>query len=332
MRRRALTATSIEELEAIYRSFSGTGFNAPLFSSVVGGLNFSGGLFSCAVGEGQFAAIDEGQCGWTRISGSTFDRDDTSNTPGLREDVFSLAVGGQIALDENIRLGASLGYDAVNSNGNDGVDFDADRIHAGVSAKFVEGPFVAGVAAKVGVSFTDTERSITGANAVATGDTRIVDFSVVARAAYQFEPTENFYVKPQVQAGVTFVSRDSFTEKGAGAFNLDVDGKSKTYLSFAPSIEVGGEFELEDVTVRPYARVGALFLSEDAIKTTARFANSGSNQSFTSTAMRDDVFVDVAVGAVLFTQDDVSVRAEYNGRFSQNSEQHGGFVRLQVDF
>ncbi len=328
----ALSATSIEELEAIYASLGGSDFNAPLFSSLIGGLGFGSGLFSCAVGEGPNAAIDEGQCGWTRIGGSYTDRDGRVGNPGGDENLFSVAAGGQFIVDDHIRLGAGIGFTTIDSTGDLGLQFDGNRVHAGVSAKYVDGPMMVGISAAAGVTFSDTERTlVTGA--VANGDFEIYDFSLLARAAYLFDVGDGLYVKPQIQGGVTHVSRDGFTETGAGAANLQVSSESETFFSVSPSVEFGGDFELDEgMKIRPYVRVGATVLSEDTIDTTARFAASASPLTFTTSVERDDLFGEVAAGFVVFSDEELSVRAEYQGRFAEDSQSHGGFLKLQLKF
>ena len=332
VRELALAATSIEELEALYQRLNGTDFHAPLFSSFQGGTGFGAGLFSCAVGEGQFAAIDEGQCGWTRISGLTFDRDSSPGNPGVDETIFGVSVGGQLMVDENIRVGGGLGFETVDSDGDGGLDFDGDRIHAGVSAKYVDGNFMAGVSIGGGVTFGDTERAVGGGN-VAEASFDTYDFSVLARAAYLAELGDGVYVKPQIQGGVTYVDRQGFTETGGGAANLQVLSEDQTFLSFSPSIEIGGDFEMDGgMKVRPYLRVGATILSEDDVDTTARFAASASNATFTTTVARDDVFGQVNAGVLIFSDEDLSIRAEYQGQFSDDTESHGGFLKVQINF
>ena len=90
--------------------------------------------------------------------------------------------------------------------------------------------------------------------------------------------------------------------------------------------------EADEVKIRPYLRVGATFLSEDDVRTTARLAGAGSAGTFVTTTEIGDVFGEVAVGATIFADEDVAVRAEYTGRFSDDAEEHGGFVKVQVNF
>lgn len=326
----ALGANNIEELEALFGELSGTDLNAPIVSSAEGGIDFGSSLFSCTVGEGQNAAIDEGQCGWTRIGGTYTDRDSSAGNPGGNQTIFSVSAGGQIEYSENIRLGAGIGYAKINSNGDAGGDVDGDRISIGASAKYVDGPFVAGVSLGGGVTFTDTDRRV-GAQ-TARADFEIYDFSAIVRAAYLLDVGNGIYVKPQIQGGATLVSREGFTENGAGAGNLTVQGETQTFLHAAPSVEIGGDFQAAGMTVRPYVRLGATILSEDEVDTTARFAAAGVATNFTTTVERDDFFGEIDAGVVLFTAEDVSLRAEYQGRLSSDTTSHGGFLKLQIDF
>jgi uncharacterized protein YhjY with autotransporter beta-barrel domain len=323
-------AASVEELQALFSGLNGIELSQFVNSAVVGGGTFGNGLFSCAVGEGEFAAIDEGQCGYTRINGSYFERDASATNPGIDETTFSLSAGGQFIYDENIRLGAGLGVDIVDTDGSFGLEADSTRLRAGVSAKYVEGPMMVGVSLSGGVSFNDSERTTALGNA--DGDFNTYDFSVLARAAYLADLGNGVYVKPQIQGGVTHVERDGFTETGAGAANLKVSSESQTFFSVSPSIELGTEIEADGMKIRPYARVGATILSEDNIQTTARLAGAAAAGTFTTVTSTDNVFGDVAVGATLFTEGDITVRAEYNGRFSDDTMEHGGFVKLQMKF
>src|SRR3546814_216779 len=55
-------------------------------------------------------------------------------------------------------------------------------------------------------------------------------------------------------------SLEGFTETGAGAFSLDVDGRKKTVFSPVLGVKVGTETELSDsVTLRPFARASYTF-------------------------------------------------------------------------
>ncbi|MEL6794697.1 MAG: autotransporter outer membrane beta-barrel domain-containing protein, partial [Pseudomonadota bacterium] len=210
-------------------------------------------------------------------------------------------------------------------------DFDGDRIAAGVSLKYIDGPLVAGVSVSGGYTFADTSRAVAGVG-VADAEFDGYDFSAIARAAYLMDAGGGVYVKPQLEAGVTHVSRESFRETGAGAANLAVASESETFATFSPSIEIGGDFELDDgVRARPFVRIGATFVAENDVSTTAAFAGAAA-QPFTTTVSRDKLFGDVAAGVTIFSEDDVTVRAEYQGRFSDDTMSHGGFLKAEIKF
>lgn len=326
----AQQAGNVDDLQALYQTLNGMDFSQGINTNLLSGLGFGAGLFSCAVGEGAFAAIDEGQCGWTRIGGSYFDRDADGANPGVDETVFSVSGGGQFIYDENIRLGGGVGIDIFDSDGTGGTEIDGTRVHAGVSAKYVEGNMMAGVSISAGYADADSERATPFGTA--EGDFDTFDFSVLARAAYLIEAGDGLYVKPQIQGGLTYVDRDGFTETGAGAANLQVLGDSETFFSVSPSIEIGADLEIDNMKVRPFIRAGATFLSEDDVVTTARLAGATSANTFSTTTELGDIFADVAAGVTVFTDDDLSIRAEYNGRFSDDTMEHGGFLKIQINF
>lgn len=70
----------------------------------------------------------------------------------------------------------------------------------------------------------------------------------------------NMTITPYGKLVLRKTSLESFTETGAGAFSLDVDGRKKTVFSPVLGVKLGTETELSDnVTLRPFAKASYTF-------------------------------------------------------------------------
>ncbi len=138
-----------------------------------------------------------------------------------------------------------------------------------------------------------------------------------------------WYAKPFVDVNVTHVERDAVTETGAGAANLTLSGSDETYVSVTPALELGTTLNTDDGgTIRPYVRAGVTFYDDTDQSLTARFASApASVGGFTTTSEFDDTFADLEAGATLFSNGQQTLAAGYEGRFSDDTESHGVFVK-----
>ena len=158
------------------------------------------------------------------------------------------------------------------------------------------------------------------------------------------------------------MNRDGFTETGGGGANLVVDGGDDTFFSVMPALEVGRDVTVTpNHTLRPYVRAGVVVYSDDEHDLTARFAAAPAGAgNFAISSEFDQVFADVEAGLILFAGaasgetpskgpskggdakpakdrfggfgESAIVSVGYEGRFSSDTEQHGGFVKVALPF
>jgi len=142
-------------------------------------------------------------------------------------------------------------------------------------------------------------------------------------------------VKPLVDGGATYVRYGSFSERGAGAANLDVDSRTETYLSVRPALEIGGELGSADgMLFRPYVRAGATHFftgTEPSVAATLRAAPSGV-APFRVSGESDDTYADVEAGVEMLMKGGISFELSYEGRFSDNLSSNGGSLKLTIPF
>jgi len=155
------------------------------------------------------------------------------------------------------------------------------------------------------------------------------------RLSHAFEPTENWYIKPIIDTGVTWVHSDSFNESGAGVLNLRVDSANETFWTVRPGVEAGTELELsEGKRLRLYGKLGVThFLSDTDPKMQARLQGAPSSVSgFTVSGDIDKNVGDVELGISVLNISDVVFKVGYQGLFSDSFKSHGGFARFSMPF
>lgn len=90
-------------------------------------------------------------------------------------------------------------------------------------------------------------------------------------------------------------SLEGFTETGAGAFSLDVEGRKKTVFSPVIGVKIGTETELSDtVTLRPFARASYTFQGNLPNDVSVRYVGGG--DSFVLRGVEPDSFGAVEAG------------------------------------
>ena len=159
--------------------------------------------------------------------------------------------------------------------------------------------------------------------------------SVHVRGSYDFERDKGWYLRPMIDAGVTYVQRGGFTEQGAGAANLNVASGSNTAVSLQPSLELGREYVAANGTlIRPFAMFGVTrFLSGTTPAITASLQGAPAGLApFTMEGRMDRTYGDVGLGVDMLTRDGMTFRLSYSGQFSSHSSYNGLSLKLAISF
>jgi len=168
----------------------------------------------------------------------------------------------------------------------------------------------------------------------AHGDQDIYFVGAQLRVAHDFEQGD-WYLRPMLDAGVTYITFDGFEESDAGAANLRVKGRNETYVSVRPALEVGGEVVTGDGTlVRPRALVGVTqFLSGADPEIAARLEGAPAGVSpFIVKQDFDETYLNVEVGVDVLTKGGTTVRAGYLGQFSDHTNSNAVMLKVSMPF
>ncbi|WP_170416506.1 autotransporter domain-containing protein [Ruegeria atlantica] len=323
--------SSAVELKQAYDQLGAEGILSSETNALLNAQSFTNQLFSCQVTGVEYAAISEGSCIWARPQTRQFDQDSTSDSVGFDSRTHGISIGGQLEFRPDWFAGFALAYESGNVASTSGVNSDFDSYSVGLSLKHTLGRLVLSGAISGGSGDFDTTRAVTfgGLNASNTSNYDVDYLSAQLRAAYLIEYSAG-YLKPMVDANLTRVKRNGFTESGTSATALTVDSNSETYFSLSPALEFGRDRQISDtLALRAYGKIGATYFNNADTSVTARL---GDGPDFTNSAASDKLFADVEAGVTFFAKGDRAVQIGYQGRFSDSTRINSAFVKGSIKF
>ncbi len=291
---------------------------------------FNDKLLSCPQAGPGYTAISQGQCMWLRYDGRWMDRDGTFENIGFDEDARGISGGAQVAVAPRWTLGIAGAYENADLETDVGEEADSSRYMLGGVIKYQSGPTLLALVGSVGYGDTEVLRPFDfgGFNATARSSYDVDHMGATFHAAYLMD-RGSWYAKPFVDVNVTRIDREAAQETGGGAANLNVSGSDETYFSVTPALELGTTIDRGNGgMVRPYIRAGVTFYSDTDQSLLARFAAAPAGVgAFQTSSEFDDVYADLEAGLTLFRGQSATVSAGYEGRFSDDVESHGIFIK-----
>lgn len=303
-------------------------------ATLYGAHSFGNALLSCRARDAQYVAVSEDQCLWLAVSGRTLDQNTTASSIGYEEQTWGVSGGGQVNVAPSYVVGLAFGFEEGDGENASGARTDLSRAYAGVVLKHTVGPWYVAGAVFGGTGSADTTRPIDfgGLTTTATGDQTVSHLSGRLRVAYQFGGNA-LYVKPMVDLEATQLWLGSVDEQG-GVGALSVASKQETIFSAAPAIEIGSATTLAGGTVlRPFARLGGVFYSDDNIALSSAFIGAATGTpNFSTSARIDNAMGNVGAGLDLVWRDGTTIKAQYDGLFGEDTQQHSFGAKASVKF
>ena len=303
-------------------------------ATIYSSMNFNNALLSCPQRDGEHRFISEGKCSWMRVAYNDLDYKDDDATGSFQEKTWSVSAGMQRPLDTKWYGGFGVSYERIDLDSNHKASSDGDRAQAGLSLKWQSGATMIASAVSVGYGWYDSVRvvDLPESGVSATSDQDIWLGAAQVRVSHDNE-FGDWYLRPSLAGGVTYVKSDAFHEKGAGGANLDVDSYEHTVFSIAPALEVGGEINDKGILFRPYAKAGIRFYSDNNTELNATLEGAPDGvSSFTTTGRLDNSIVGLSAGVNVLMQKGYSLRIGYEGRFSDRVTDNGGMIKISLPF
>ncbi len=322
----------LASLKDAYDQILPTAYVNNQISAVFANLNFDDALQSCRVHDGDYKFIREGECYWFALDYDKIDREVTANDTGFGVQTAAMATGAQWSINNNWSFGAAAGFDAPFLTTDTNAKSNGQVIQAGAVLKGRWGGTTLSTTLTGGYGRYDTTRlvSFPGLTAEATGTENVGFVAAHARLAHSFG-SENAYIRPSVDAGVTDYMVGAFNESGSPTITMSLDSSQQTLFTVEPSVEVGGEFVGPDGTAyRPYAQVGVTQFLGDAspqISATLQGAPTGV-APFVTTDDFARTFLDVSGGLVAVSPGGIAVKANGFWKKSKDLQNYGGSIKI----
>ena len=305
--------------------------------SMTSSLDFGDAMHSCRQREGEYRFISEGECNWLRLAGSIRDRERSSLSPGFEQNATTMSGGLQRQFKTDMYLGFGLSYQSTRLDSIFS-DIEGERLEGGLIVKRQLGPTRLSMSFSAGYGHYDSRRlvDIATPGVYARGKPELWSASLYGRISHDLTADGERYVRPMLGLGISHVTRDSYTEKGAGGANLEIDKARDTIVSLHPAIEFGGENKIgqDGTLLRHYIRLGlSHILGDNERKTTASLQGAPSGvEPFTTVTRTDRTLADIALGVDVLSKRGTSVRLEYSGQFSGRTSANAIAVKFAMPF
>ena len=238
-----------------------------------------------------------------------------------------MALGGDIGVTENLRLGAALGYTQSDLALDLGGGGDIDSLHAGFYGNYTIKEFFVHFGVQGAFQEHDVARAVLSNNVMTqgTGDPGGSLLGGYVGLGYDFPLDENWTVRLNGQVAYLHQSQDSYTDN----LGLRVDDVDTDTLRAGPTLEIRGHFAGDGVSLIPRAHVG--FESQLALDD--READVRLSDGTRGTlSLDDDTDHSVTLGAGIDAvfANGIEVYVDFDGAYGNNETRYGAFAGFRI--
>jgi len=194
-----------------------------------------------------------GKGAWFKAYGNFGDIDDTTNASGADYNTYGIAAGFDWPLTTTITAGLAAGYANTSVDPFNG-DADVDSYQIAVYAGWQQHQYYVNADVSYGHHSIDSDRQVVvGAlAATASADYDADQFGVNVEGGKVIPLNNNTSLTPFVGVDYSHLSRDSFTETGAGAANLSVQNQDDDSLRTKLGVRLSHTIETtNETTITP---------------------------------------------------------------------------------
>lgn len=290
-------------------------------------------MYSCDLGNGQAVRKDK-TCLWVdgRYNESSLDRNADDFGYRMRSSIIQL--GGEYQFNDNWSAGASIGFDHLNVNAK-GIDLHTkgDTVVGGVFIKHTEGQRELAASLSTMYGSYDTRRVIDLPQSRYTANSKWKSWlhSLNLHAGYTF-PWQQGYIKPSVDVSLQYQRNPAYKENGAGALNLNVARQSQWTVMISPQVEASQTYESGDYLVRPYASLGASWMSNKNWTSRMQLQGGSSTDWITMKSDLPNLVGNAKVGINVMHAKGVDVNLEYAHQWGKRYRSSTGWLKVGYKF
>jgi outer membrane autotransporter protein len=274
-------------------------------------------------------------CGWARITDSHSRRDMTSDVLGYSANAQSIQFGTQNEVARNLFIGGLVAYEMSDLHGDEhSSDVDGKSAVAGATVRYLTGhwQFMGAIDANHGWYDTTRHVSVGTLSATASASPTMWSTGLHARIAYDM-PQGNWYAKPFVNLHAIYLASNSYTESGAGAFDLAVARETDVALAGGAGMELGGNINLgKSASLHPFVSASGEYLGNSDWAARARFADQPASRGFRTSTPLPNALAKIAVGADLVSGAKWDVRLQFSPDFGKDYFSEMGELKFDLRF
>lgn len=252
---------------------------------------------------------------WVKPVGSWTTQDERNGVSGYRADSYGMVGGMDGELNAHTRLGFALSYMSSDVKGRDSasgnkVDIDAYQAIFYGSRSLQNHPDIElNWQASLGMNKNEGKRTMRFIGRTAKADYDSYTAQIGVGAGKRFELNDTTTLIPSIRADYAYIKDESYTEKGAGALNMDVG--SNHVDEFVVMAQSHISHQLNDTTsLTANAGLGYDFIN-DTTSLTASY--SGGGAAFTTKGIDPSPWLGRAgVGLNFSTSDTSEITARYD--------------------
>jgi len=322
----AANAPTKGELSSMLEHFDASSHYSTVDASMLSSSNHLNNMQSCGTTRGPNAAIAESECTWAKVVYGDVERRNGDQKHVTR----TYAFGQQREVGDGVFVGLNAAYED-NSFRSLSAKSSGDRVHLGAIAKLSRGPVLASVSTAVSYGWADGVRYVPLTDSIARSKQRTGSVATRLRAMYLHE-VGALDVFPIVELDMALIDDEGYREKGGGAFDLKVHGKTHFLADLRPAVRFGSEVGVGSSVLRGYAETGARIALNDGSSRVSLANATFTHAPATLDHGRDQVVGTLAAGASLNTGGRVEISARYEAGFGKDTLSHVGSLKVGLKF
>jgi outer membrane autotransporter protein len=273
---------------------------------------------------------------WVKLLGQYAEQDERHDIDGFHDNVWGIAIGGDLMISEQALMGLALSYSHLNA--------ENVNIRASTNAKSYQAtlygdyeficPWYVNWLAAAAYNDYDAQRTIEFLNVTLHPESDFHGWQWGAKAEVGYDHVEGpAHLIPLVSLYYSHLDVDGYTETGAGTANQTVDENDFDLLQGGIGIRFAYDCPFDIDVIQPEFHAMAFYnFVNDRFETTSEFTGAG--PSFTTAGARPPRgSYNLGVSLATFNTDRGMVfSASYDFYFKEDYESHAGFVRMRYEW
>ena len=273
---------------------------------------------------------------WMQAFGSTADQSDRQGISGFGADTLGITFGADKLIAENLRVGAAFSYSKVDVDSNNATNtLDIDNLQGTIYGSYDMGGHYFDGSFSYAKNSYDNRRNITvgAVNRIALADYNADQLILQGQYGQEYTYDDDIYISPYVGLLYANLDIDGYTETGAGALNLTVDGQS--YETLESFLGVSASMEMEtgnDTIVIPEIHAAWRYEFFDEIQVNNSTYTGGGALFTTNGFDPANHSINIGISYSMFREENIDIKFSYDFDTKADYQSHSGLINIRYSF